>query len=316
MKTRSLLGIVLLSIFLSGCQGLFQFAGTGSVSGVVTVDGGPPGPVEVEVAVQGTRFSTLADSDTGSFLIEGVPAGRFNIVTRGLGVAETSVPVTIRRGAEITDVLLETQYLPPLPQTFTFDNEADALLMQAFHGAPFERKQDPDGNWTYYLDGGEITLPEGAAGNYRYALLKYPDLDEFELAVDIRGGLTSSQAKNVAIIFGWVDARNYYYVFLSDTNATRVARVRNGSAGSAEYLNQPGVAGLWESNRDEYQNLRIETTRSGSVVNVKVYLDGTHIEVLDTAIPADEYTPGRVGVGTFNSNVQSAFFDNLSLTEL
>ncbi|MBO2521589.1 MAG: hypothetical protein CW345_07280 [Firmicutes bacterium] len=305
-----------LALILSGCTGLFRLGGEGSVSGVVTVDGLPPGPVNVEVVARGTRFRTGADGATGVFKLDGLPPGRYQIATQGRGVAETVVPVTLRRGAHISGIELHTYYLPPLPVTFTFDDPADARLLEPFHGAPFQLMQDPDGNWAYYLDGGEITIPEGAAGAYRYALLKYPNLDTFALEVDVRGGLTSSQAKNVALIFGWVDPENYYYVFLSDTSATRVARVRDGSAGSAQYLNQPGVTNLWLSDRDRYQTIRLEVTRFGATVNVKVYVNGVHLDVLDTEIPANEYKAGRIGIGTYNSHVQSAFFDNVYIVEL
>lgn len=309
MRTRTILGIVLLAVLVSGCQGLFQMGGGGTVSGTVTVEGNPPGNLEVHATALGTRFSTPVDGDTGAFQIEGLPPGNYNIGTTGPGIGVTSVPVTVRRGANVTGIELDTVWLPPLPYTLTFENEDDARLVEPMNGSPFERAQDEDGNWVYSLSSTIITLPPGAAGNYRYALLKYSDIDEFVLEMQVGG----ASPHNPTFVFGWQDPSNYHYVFLTASAAVRVGHVKNGTDTQTNQW-RPGVTDLWSFEPNEYRTVRIETVRQGDNVHIRTYLDGEFIEVLERVLPSEDYTPGRVGFGSYNGG-QRIFFDDIYLEE-
>src|SRR5262245_16539457 len=72
---------------------------TGRVVGRATADGRPvPG---VQIAVRGTARGAIADT-TGSFTINGVPAGVRTVVARRIGYAEMTSTVTVVAGEDVT----------------------------------------------------------------------------------------------------------------------------------------------------------------------------------------------------------------------
>jgi len=154
------------------------------------------------------------------------------------------------------------------------------------------------GGYVYHLN---TTNYDGTSGDGlgEYSLLdgKYGD---FNLTMQAKLGddVTVNAQADYAIVFGYQDADNYYYMmFNNDPAYTQLYKVVNGQRQSVAAASSDVV------NDNAYHSVGV--SRSGS--NITVSFDGA------TVLTATDSTfgVGQVGVGSLND---SAYFDNIALT--
>lgn len=127
---------------------------------------------------------------------------------------------------------------------------------------------------------------------------RFGDMD-FEVSVKSAENLSSNDAADYAVIFGWQDARNYYY-FLANATAeyNELFRVVDGVREALGTADRAALAG------PDWATLAV--SRRGEHIAISV--DSQTILEVDDAT----FGEGSVGVGAFND---SAFFDDISVIE-
>lgn len=139
-------------------------------------------------------------------------------------------------------------------------------------------------------------LPILRLGEYILAPDSYAD---FSLKVDARSAESAGNANaDYALVFGFQDANNYYYMLFNKTLVnTKLSVVVAGERADLATATQ-GLTG------NEYNTA--EVRRIGDTI--EVWFDGNLVlQVTDTT-----YMSGRVGLGSFND---SAYFDNIRITD-
>jgi len=161
--------------------------------------------------------------------------------------------------------------------------------------------------WEVVLDEGDnayhlnTTNYDGTSGDGlgEYSLLA-GSYGDFELSLDAKLGddITVNPQADFAIVFGYQDADNYYYMmFNNDATYSQLYKVVNGTRESVAATSGDVL------NDNAYHSIGI--SRSGS--NITVTFDG------GTVLTASDNTfgAGQVGVGSLND---AAYFDNVVVT--
>ena len=198
--------------------------------------------------------------------------------------------------------------LPSSPLVYDFEHPNDELVFLPVNSSPFTRVAEADGNWAFLLEEGMIPNITEASGNYRYAILDFPRIDNFVFEIRSKGNLRNP---NILLIFGWQDPLNYYYAYLTDSNATRISRVRNGLE-EANFLYRTGKSS-WNEDSSIYQSARLVVETISDQVIIMVYVNNETEPSLRTSISKDEYTPGNIGFGAYNASGQASYYDDIRL---
>lgn len=186
-----------------------------------------------------------------------------------------------------------------------------------FSAWKFHVKNDPSGQPALFYPQGteEQRGPSTTYGSMRYALLNTQLVDDFDITWQVMDGWPDGEVRSQAFIFGYQDFSNWYLLYLTYTDTARITRVVNGKQ---QNLCEPNVAGLWPRNSPTYQDLRVTLTTEGGFKVLRTYLNGEPLGALaECKIPASQYKPGKVGIGSLSySNVQAMFVKNIELNIL
>lgn len=315
---------LVLAIGATGCTGLLFSNPNGTVQGIVTLNGAAPGDVAVEIVAVGTSFKTVADED-GKFEIKLPSPGQYTLQTRGVGLAATDLAVAVPKGKTVSGVAIDTVYLPPTPVTLNLDNPAHvSLIERPYPLLDISITEDPFGDTAVFFPKGSLSQqpPEGYK-SMRFLLLKYPEVDTFEFAVQQIGvGSPSSTAganggnRSLSMVFGFEDLDNWWVAYFTYTSTTRVVQMKNGKQ-ITPYTCSTGEELIWQANNDEYQEARISLRREGDEMVLSGWANGKAVgwtTLGDCRFPASDYTPGKVGLGGHSdSAAQSWYFRNIYL---
>ena len=156
-----------------------------------------------------------------------------------------------------------------------------------------------EGDMAYYLNTTNISSPDGERlGEYSLLSADYGDFG-FAVRAKLGDDVSSNAFADYAIVFGYQDLDNYYYMlFNNDQNATQLFKVVNSSrvalaTASSDWLND-----------NEYHNIVVNRTGG----DISVHFDGNLIlSTNDSSLGV-----GKIGVGSFND---SAYFDDVSVTD-
>ena len=199
-------------------------------------------------------------------------------------------------GAVLT---VNAMQLPPPPTGTTLSDDFQDQTATGWTAQTASR-------WSVVQDGGSYAYslntssydPQSGDRLGEYALLPgaYGD---FELSLQARLGdsIASNPQADYAVVFGYQDADNYYYMmFNADMAYTQLYKVVNGSR-----VVVASAASDW-LNDEAYHSIGV--TRSGNAISVT--FDGaTVVSATDSSFGA-----GQVGVGSFND---AAYFDDIQL---
>jgi hypothetical protein len=122
---------------------------------------------------------------------------------------------------------------------------------------------------------------------------------DFTLTAQVSAVSSSAIWDDAAVIFGYQDANNYYYVSFNESNDPNTNGLFKVVGGTKTQLTDFAAT---TASGSTLHNIRIERVGSG----IKVYRDGTMVGTGNDST----YTNGKVGVGTYNNN---ANFDNLKV---
>lgn len=329
MRRPAVFGITvfIIAVIAAGCIGPLAQPRTGTVAGIVTIDGQPPGDIAVEVVVAGTETSTRAEPD-GAFRLQ-LPAGEYELETHGAALAVINKTVEVRAGRHASGIVLNTVYvdeLPTPPILLDLDNDIHSqLIEQTYPSLDFSIQPDPFGETALFFPQGrdDQAPPEGYQA-MRFVLLGFSDIDEFELHVEQLGvgGENPPQAnpnvvggnRSLSIVFGYEDINNWWVIYYTYTNSTSVRRMKDGKQ---EYICRPMDLDQWMPNNDEYQLAEVRLTREGDEMVVSAQANGEPISIDGCRFPASDYTPGKVGLGGHSTSaVQSWYFKNIFIDTL
>ncbi len=154
-----------------------------------------------------------------------------------------------------------------------------------------------EGDRAYYLNTTDFSnLDVGRLGEYSLLSAEPSDFT-FTLQAKLGDNIGNNPLADYAVIFGFQDENNYYYVmFNNDQAATQLFKVVNGSRAELAAANTD-----WLS--DTFYH-RVEVSRTGS--NISVRFDGSLI----MSASDSTFAAGKVGIGSYND---SAYFDDVSL---
>jgi len=154
-----------------------------------------------------------------------------------------------------------------------------------------------EGNFVYWLNTTVFdSLPGQRLGEYSLLAASYGDFT-FTAKAKL-GDPISRELADYAVIFGYQDPENYYYVmFNNQQSATQLSKVSNGSR-----IELVTADSDWLKDNDYH---KIEVSRAGS--EIKVYFDSRLI----LSANDDSLGAGKIGVGSYND---SAYFDDVSVT--
>lgn len=315
MNRRLLLTLTLLVVALLavGC-------GQAGLRGTVTLNGQEPGAIEVEVAVLNTDHKQVVGKN-GAFNFE-LPPGTYTVEAKAAGVPAQTASVRVEDGSQVR-LDLDLTYLPETPITLDLTNPLhQALIEKPWPLLDYRIQADPFGNASVFFPNGDATQapPEGYQ-LMRFALLGYPEMDEFELSVEQVGigaerndPRTNGGNRSLAMVFGYEDVNNWWVAYLTYTDSTRVARMVNGEQ---QYICRPRVEDQWWPNNEEYQKAEIKLTRDGDEMVLSVLANGETTSIDGCRFPAADYTPGKLGFGGHStSDVQSWFIKDITVKEL
>ncbi len=153
----------------------------------------------------------------------------------------------------------------------------------------------------YYYYGINTTSfgPVGSEALGELSILNSQNYDDFKLSVYTKSPepLESNAFADFAVVFGYVDAQNYYYVMINADKAwSQVFRIENNVRST-----------LFNIDADIYDNEfhLIHLEKSGSTLDV--YYDGFLVgSKSNLSIP-----PGKMGFGSYNDQ---AYFDDFQIT--
>jgi len=207
--------------------------------------------------------------------------------------------------SNVQDLAPSPNTMAPSSKTFTYRTADDFEDKNADGWTPLTLSrwkvvEENDGNQAYHLNTTEFDSLSGKRLG-EYSLLS-PDYGDFTLTAraklgdDIDNG--SNALADYAVIFGFENEYNYYYVIFNNSqNASQLFKVTGGDRGTAL-----ATANADWLNDNAYHTIKI--TRVGAAT--AVYFDGSEM------MKVDENTSGvgQVGVGSYND---SAYFDDVKV---
>jgi hypothetical protein len=147
---------------------------------------------------------------------------------------------------------------------------------------------DENGNRRYALTGAFEALSGSRLGEYSLINSRTYSSFTFDAVVKSTENLSTNTGADYDVVFGYVDANNYYYVMFSENaGSSQFFKVVNGTRANI------GTAATRAAFTDNnYHTVRV--VRAGSTL--EAYVDGVRLlQASDSAIPT-----GRVGIGGFN----------------
>ncbi len=155
-----------------------------------------------------------------------------------------------------------------------------------------------EGDQAYYLNTTAFASPGGGRlGEYSLLPGTYGDFT-FSAQARLGDDVTSNAFADYAVVFGFQDADNYYYVlFNNDQDATQLFKVVEGNRSAL------ATAGDDWLNDNAYHSVKV--SRVGS--NIKIHFDDNLI----MSTSDSTFGAGRVGVGSFND---AAYFDEVRVS--
>jgi len=155
-----------------------------------------------------------------------------------------------------------------------------------------------DGDYAYSLNTTDFDTPgNGLLGEYSLLPGVYGDV-VFSLNARLGDDVASNGLADLALLFGYQDANNYYYLMLNNAMAeTKLFKVESGSRSELAEATTDWL------NDNAYHAIQI--VRNGH--QIRATIDGN---VLFSATDTT-FALGRLGVGSFND---SAYFDDVSVT--
>ena len=313
--------LVMIALVSAGC---FDFlSGPVTVSGIVTVNGELPGDdYNITVSVKERSESTKVNAD-GTFSLQLKP-GSYTLVASGEGLKIAEVAVSVKRNTPVSGLKIEMEVITDDKYYLVFDplnEEHLALIKKPWDSIEWEIKADWFGDPNLYFPRGQASYapPAGTYDQMRFVYFDTPDLDTFRISIEQLGdGPVTSTApggnRSLAFIFGYQDLNNWWVAYYTYTNATRVARIVDGKQ---EYVCRPLVEGQWWPNNDKYQLAEIAVVRDGDKYVLRSYANGEPTSIDLGEWSAEDYTPGKVGLGGHStSDVQAWWFRNIIIEEL
>ena len=162
------------------------------------------------------------------------------------------------------------------------------------------------------LVSGDQQYPPGGNTAIRFATLAYPEVDTFDMTVwQIGTEITSGDPRlnggnrSLAVIFGYQDNLNYWAVYLTYSETTSVRRLINGVT---HYICNPSDLDQWLPSNDEYQSARVVLERDGDNMVLTVLANGNPVNIDGCTFSAEEYTPGKLGLGGHGTSTNMAWF--------
>jgi hypothetical protein len=158
-----------------------------------------------------------------------------------------------------------------------------------------------DGTWSVVNGAYQLGTPSTAATTHlsNRSVHNTSVNGDFTLNVQATPTATAAAWNNAAVIFGYQDPNNYYFVSFNESNdaaTSGIFKVVNGVSTELADITTPIVAG---------QASRIRVQRVGG--NIEAYLNN----VLVASATDTTFTAGRIGLGT---RQYAASFDNLTVT--
>ncbi|HHI92021.1 MAG TPA: hypothetical protein ENK04_00690 [Gammaproteobacteria bacterium] len=237
------------------------------------------------------------------------------VTSASLGADDSTVSLTVSQLAvdtTYTVLVSNVQDIAQNPNTIT----AQSSLNFTYRTADGFEDGNADGwnslvdsNWSVVMDEGDMayylnTTNFGSPGGGRlgeYSLLP-ADYADFTFTAQAKLGddVASSALADYAVIFGFQDSDNYYYMlFNNDQDSTQLFKVIGGNRTPLATADSD-----WLSDNAYHS---IEISRAGSAISVR--FDGNVLlSANDNSLGA-----GKVGVGSFND---SAYFDDVSVTDV
>lgn len=129
---------------------------------------------------------------------------------------------------------------------------------------------------------------------FHVALLKGPEVTDFELTVSVRSTVEDYGHRDVCLFFGFVDPAHFYYVHLgkkADPNSNQIFIVDGADRKAISKSTTDGTP--WT---DEWH--RVKVVRNVETGSIEVYFD----DFDKPSITAEDKTfaAGRVGIGSFD----------------
>lgn len=309
--------LTVIALIATGCLGLSRKY---KVSGIVTIDGDPPGDTVIEIAIEGRKEKVRANAQ-GAFKFE-LRSGTYTLVASGEGVKVARTTVTVQN-RPVTGIRIDLERVSEkFYIAFDYANPAHvALIQKPWDTVKYQIKEDPFGTTALFFEKGSADQapPGGIYDQMRFVVFDTPDIETFALSVDQlgEGGVTQTAPggnRSLSMIFGYQDPANWWVAYYTYTNATRVARIKNGQQ---EYICRPLEEGQWWPNNNEYQNAYIRLERDGDEMVLRAYANGQPVSIDECRFDAASYTPGKIGLGGHStSDVQSWYFKNVIIEEI
>lgn len=207
----------------------------------------------------------------------------------------------------MTALANESEPFGPLPLTLDPRIPEHRQAFEPMHGVPFSVAYDEDGLLTYYMGVDKASVPAGVYSNVKYVVLKGYVVDTFTFEFGSRGGVEGTGNPSQFVIYGWEDYKNYHYIYVAETAASRVARVVDGKH---ETLYEPKRP-TWVRDKDVYHQLKVTVQDGENGRYVEVWVDG-ELAMTYTFAEGEAPPAGRVGIGAFNGPFP-AHFHNIKL---
>jgi hypothetical protein len=186
-------------------------------------------------------------------------------------------------------LLLTTSISSAQPTTLINESFSSCTNMEKIKGGTFNCS-----NGKYVLTGAATTAPLGNIGLHKTSIT-----GNYTVTADLTATSSTGAWDDSAVIFAYIDANNYYFVALNESDNTTtngIFKVTNGTAKELANLNTKFSAGTAHTISVTVLNGKITVTKGTSTVG-SVTISGS--------------MSGRVGVGAYNNN---ASFDNLKVT--
>lgn len=184
----------------------------------------------------------------------------------------------------------------------TLSGSGGSTIDEDFSGSAGNFTVIAGGTWN--VTSGRYVLSSPATGT-AYSLLGNISVHntvisgDFTLSAVVNITGTASTWDDAALVFGFQDTNNYYYVSLCESNNTTIKGIFKVVAGSPTEL--ADITATIASGTD----YTLEVQRSGASINV--LLDSTQI----ASVSDSTFTSGKVGFGSYNDAAQ---FDDLDVT--
>lgn len=322
MRRRLVFLSLLMIVALASAGCLNMFNKPVKVSGTVTVAGDAPGDLDITVSVIGSAKTAKVAAD-GTFELELMP-GKYQLLVAGEGVKQGSLDIVVQKNRPLTGLEIDLEPVEADKFYLAFDVRNDdhlALLQKPWDSVEWEVKADWFGDLNWYFPRGkaEYAPPAGVYNAMRFAYFDTPDLDTFRISLEQLGdGPVTATApggnRSLSFVFGYQDMKNWWVAYYTYTDATRVARIVDGTQ---VYVCRPQITGQWWPNNDKYQHAEIVLERDGDEYVLRSYANGEPTSIDGCRFPADEFTPGKIGLGGHStSDVQAWWFRNVVIEEL